>query len=433
MVYVDSMATKVIDKLIPQYTIFVSPIFTKDDTIRTYNNIGDAIKKSKELSNDIVVLIEIYPGIYEEDLVLDRPNFILNFRPGAWMKGTSNATPPVLSISALNCLIYNFYYGDFTGRINGVNDKEIVIDIQAGSYAYLYNTVISKCVSVTAVNIATKYVLWDSNIPMEVKEAGSCQFFMGNIDAGTALAIKPIGKWRSMYLERVFNNMVIESGSPPGSPPVDYPVISIELSDTDSNYVTPLVLRGVTIANGYVVIDPIFMGSIETENVGVDLESLNHKISGVKTVHDDLFGSFNNLGLASTTETIAEKYIFSPEDPFTESDEGVEIDLTDDVNSIGIDNIPPLATGMYVNAYIKSDSKDSYFKIWKYGESDSTQCITLYPQLEDNPIEIQFPIGISFDKKLQYSVEVAGENLEKYVEIKLALLGWFFGRDERPV
>jgi len=422
------LATEAINTILPQNLITVAPNFVKNDSIRTYNKIQDAIDRANYHHQDSMVLIEVYPGIYEEDLeIMKRGNIAILFKPGAMMKGTSdNSEIPVLKVAVGNCMIYNFAYGDFT-QASANNNKNIIIAIEEGARAYFYNTVISKCVG--SVGILIKYFRascageTDNTIKTLVNNtyANSCIFYNGNIDAGAAIAVRTYGYANLPYFEKSFYNTILENNPDPEAPK---PVIWLDNESGHETSGQALIFRGTIIANGFIEAtqtDKIL--EFEDENLSGDLISFFAKDeNGKKYLRTSIAQC--NLGLDSTTETIAGKYIME-DTIFEESQTGQTIDLN--VDSLGNENIPPLATGMYVNAYIMSDSPDSYFKIWKYGETDPTQCIMIYPQKPDIPIEIQFPIGISQDQKLGYDVYVDGDS----VEMKLTLLGWFFGRDER--
>jgi len=403
----------------PEFTISVSPNYDVDDYLLMYPRMTLAINKAKAIiNNDIskLVLIEVFPGIYTEDIELST-NIMIDFKPGAWLRGDvdfNNRDIPVIRVTGNPCQVDNLVFV-FPG-IESQSQKKYVVEILDGAYCLFNNPIISTGVRDTCVVI---------------RKGGACYFSEGILFGGNT----PGETYRSAiaaegvmpYQQRVFCNTNIEGQT--------NAIYLFQPTLTESG--TALILRGTTTYLGSLVFPEDDLLSIRSDHSGLDVNNY-FRAQGMWKDHVNVDGNIT-FGFGSKPETLPQStlpratilnHIFIEDtDP-----EWIEFSLEneDDLlgfGSIGINNIPTNASGIYVNAYIikNSDAGDVIFQLKSRAESLDKEIITLYPQGTDIIRECQFPIKMSPDHSIRIKVSEMGQSGSPTLTVKLILLGWIFG------
>ena len=97
-------------------------------------------------------------------------------------------------------------------------------------------------------------------------------------------------------------------------------------------------------------------------------------------------------------------------------------------------DIPAFATGIMLQAYLKyagTPDGDVYISLRKKGETDPSRQVDLYAQSAGKPITCQYPLAMNEGDEIEYHVNgFTPPTYEPDIEVRLTLLGWFFGSKE---
>jgi len=396
----------------PDLTFSVSPNFNIDEHLFMYPRLDLALDRAKKIISDDntkYVLIEVYPAVYTEDIILT-DNIIIAFKPGAFMRGdVNNLDHPILTVTGNPCMVSDFFY-HFPEIPDCDSMKKFAIEIKDGALGLFKNTIIS-------------YGIRDT--PVVIRKGGGCYFEGGIIWAGQKTGLSD-SYYASIAAEgampsskRVFSNMYIEG--------MAHWIYIFQPEVPESG--TALIIRGVTSYASNLVFpdDDENILTVKSEHSGIWYGYL--KETNEWKDHMNLEG-INSLGLGSKPETLSGKTIFNKEDITVDTENWVEVDLSpDDPVSGQIDdnNIPPPVRGIFLNVHMERNTEageDIKFQLSNKSDHEDYEIVNSFlPGLKR---DCQFPLQLT-QKKLYYKVSGMSETEGRNLSVTLTLLGWNFG------